>query len=54
MGMLSEGGAVNSAVADWIRQVCFPDRWLDLRYVGSGRRSGSADLLRGIIARRGD
>ena len=41
------------AVADWIRQVCFPDRWLDLRYVGSGQTSGGDEMLRGIIARRG-
>ncbi len=55
MGLMSEGGAVNPAVAEWIRQVCFPDRWLDLRYVGSGEVSGAAEaLLRGIIARRGD
>jgi hypothetical protein len=53
MGMMSESGGVNPAVADWIRQVCFPDRWLDLRYVGSGA-SGADDLLRGIIARRSD
>jgi len=53
MGLMSEGGAVNSAVAEWIRQVCFPDRWLDLRYVGSGQTSGADELLRGIIARRG-
>jgi hypothetical protein len=54
MGLMSEGGAVNSAVAEWIRQVCFPDRWLDLRYVGPGEASGADELLRGIIARRGD
>lgn len=54
MGMMSEGGAVNPAVADWIRQVCFPDRWLDLRYVGSGAISGADELLRGIIVRRDD
>jgi hypothetical protein len=54
MGLMSEGGAVNPAVAEWIRQVCFPDRWLDLRYVGSGEASGADQLLRGIIARRGD
>jgi hypothetical protein len=52
MGMMSEDGTVNPAVADWIRQVCFPDRWLDLRYVGSGAASGANDLLRGIVARR--
>lgn len=54
MGMMSQGGGVNPAVADWIRQVCFPDRWLDLRYVGSGAISGADELLRGIIVRRGD
>ncbi|HXB90517.1 ESX secretion-associated protein EspG [Mycobacterium sp.] len=53
MGMMSASGVVNPAVADWIRQVCFPDRWLDLRYVGSRQASGTDDLLRGIIARRG-
>jgi EspG family len=52
MGMMSAGGEVNPAVAEWIRQVCFPDRWLDLRFVGSGQTSGADELLRGIIARR--
>jgi hypothetical protein len=54
MGMVSADGAVNAAVADWIRVVCFPERWLDLRYVGSAAAAGGDDLLRGIIARRGD
>jgi hypothetical protein len=54
MGMMSTGGAINSAVADWIRVVCFPERWLDLRYVGSGAASGADELLRGIIGRRGE
>jgi ESX secretion-associated protein EspG len=53
LGMMSAIGDVNPAVADWIRQVCFPDRWLDLRYVGSGQTSGADEMLRGIIARRG-
>jgi EspG family len=53
MGLVSADGVINRAVADWIRVVCFPDRWLDLRYVGSAAVSGSNDLLRGIIARRG-
>jgi EspG family len=53
MGLMSASGAVNPAVADWIRAVCFPDRWLDLRYVGPVQVSGG-DLLRGIIARRGE
>jgi hypothetical protein len=54
MGLLSADGAVNSAVADWIRVVCFPERWLDLRYVGPANDAGPGDLLRGIVARRGD
>src|SRR5580693_1042705 len=53
-GMMSTGGAINSAVADWIRVVCFPERWLDLRYVGSAAAAGGDDLLRGIIAWRGE
>jgi hypothetical protein len=53
LGMVSADGVINRAVADWIRVVCFPQRWLDLRYVGSAAVSGSEDLLRGIIARRG-
>src|SRR5215813_2755034 len=42
MGMMSAGGTVNSIVADWIRVVCFPDRWLDLRYVGSAQVAGAS------------
>jgi hypothetical protein len=53
LGMVSADGAINRAVADWLRVVCFPERWLDLRFVGSAAVSGSEDLLRGIIARRG-
>jgi EspG family len=53
MGMMSAGATVNPVVADWIRVVCFPERWLDLRYVGSGDPSDADQLLRGIIARRG-
>jgi hypothetical protein len=53
LGMVSADGVINRAVADWLRVVCFPERWLDLRFVGSAAVSGSEDLLRGIIARRG-
>src|SRR6202012_2482593 len=53
MGMVSADGVVDAAVADWIRGVCFPERWLDLRYGGSAATAGGDDLLRGIIARRG-
>lgn len=52
MGLVSEGGAVNPAVADWIRVVCFPERWLDLRYVGPAKDTGTGELLRGIVAQR--
>src|ERR1700740_391377 len=55
MGLVSEdgskAGAVNPAVADWIRAVCFPDRWLDLRYIGPGAATGT-ELLRGVVAQR--
>lgn len=55
IGVMSPDGVVNPAVADWIRVVCFPERWLDLRYVGPAGSGEAADgdLLRGIVARRG-
>ncbi len=46
-----DNDAINPAVRQWIRTVCYADRWLELRYVGSAASSG--DLLRGIVARRG-
>lgn len=52
MDLMSADGVVNSAVADWIRVVCFPDRWLDLRYVGPAAATGTGELLRGIVAQR--
>lgn len=56
LGLVSDGGHVDSAVAEWIRTVCFPGRWLDLRFVGPGTGSGeadrAADLLRGVVAQR--
>jgi hypothetical protein len=55
MGLLSEDGAVNPEVADWIRVVCFPERWLDLRYLGPTPDKpdwGTGDLLRGVVAQR--
>jgi hypothetical protein len=52
MGLMSPDGVVNPAVADWIKVVCFPDQWLDLRYVGSGAASDAGELLRGVVARR--
>jgi hypothetical protein len=52
MGLVSQGGHINPAVADWVKVVCFPDRWLDLRYVGPAAGNGTAELLRGIVAQR--
>ncbi|OBI26612.1 secretion protein EspG [Mycobacterium sp. E1386] len=52
LGLVSEGGVVHPAVADWIRVVCFPERWLDLRYVGPAKDAGTGELLRGIVAQR--
>lgn len=52
LGLVSADGVINPAVADWIRVVCFPDRWLDLRYVGSVAATGTGELLRGVIAQR--
>lgn len=54
VGLVSADGVINPAVADWIRVVCFPDRWLDLRYVGPETGPARGDMLRGIVARRGD
>lgn len=54
MGLVLTDGVINPAVADWIRVVCFPDRWLDLRYVGPDTGPARGDLLRGIVALRGD
>ena len=34
--------------------VCFPDRWLDLRYIGPGAATGTGELLRGVVAQRAD
>ncbi len=56
MGLVSPDGPneirVNPAVAGWIKTVCFPDRWLDLRYVGPGAATGAGELLRGVVAQR--
>jgi hypothetical protein len=58
MGLVSQDGHINPAVADWVKVVCFPDRWLDLRYVGptrtTGQANGTGELLRGIVARRAE
>ncbi len=52
MGLVSQDGLVNPVVAGWIKTVCFPDRWLDLRYVGPGAATGAGELLRGVVAQR--
>lgn len=58
MGVVSADGTINPALADWIKLVCFPGRWLELRYVGpatagsAGQFGGRADMLRGIVAQR--
>jgi hypothetical protein len=54
MGLVSAHGAVRPAVADWIRVVCFPDHWLELRFVGPDHASATGEMLRGIVARRGE
>jgi hypothetical protein len=54
MGIISTDGVVDPAVTQWIRVVCFPQRWLDLRYVGVASADGSAELLRGVIGWGGD
>ena len=45
MGLGSQDGHIKPAVADWVNVVCFPDRWLDLRYVGPTRTTGEAVAL---------
>lgn len=49
-GVMAADGTLDPGVVDWIRVVCYCDSWLDLRYV----RPSARDLLRGIVARRGD
>lgn len=52
MGLLVAENSVDPTVADWIRVVCFPDRWLDLRYLRSTSAVGDSELLRGMVAQR--
>lgn len=49
LGVLDADGRVGDTVARWVRTVCRPDRWLDLRFV-----TGVGDILRGVVARRDD
>ena len=46
--VMSDRGSVDPAVVRWIRTVCAPQRWLELRYV----RGTGTDVLRGLVARR--
>jgi hypothetical protein len=46
MGVMDADRAVDAAVARWIRLVCRPTQWLELRFVGA-----RGAMLRGIIAR---
>ena len=53
LGVLDPGtGRIDPAVSEWIRLVCHPERWLEIRCVTAG--SASTDVLRGLVARRGD
>ncbi|CAM3250906.1 ESX secretion-associated protein EspG [Mycobacterium intermedium] len=52
MGLLSPEGAINPVVADWIKLVCFPDRWLDMRFIGPAVAGEPGEMLRGIVAQR--
>ena len=48
MGVLDADGVVDASVAGWIRAVCRPAQWLELRFVA---QDGS--MLRGLVARNG-
>ena len=43
-------GPVDPAVTNWLRVVCHPQQWFELRYVRTG--TTRSDLLRGVVARR--
>ncbi len=51
----ADTGRIDPVVADWIKAVCFPDRWLELRYVEATSASAAETpaMLRGFVARRG-
>lgn len=46
MGVMSTAREVDTSVARWIRLVCRPTQWLELRFVGD-----RGAMLRGIVAR---
>ncbi|MBV5244675.1 MULTISPECIES: ESX secretion-associated protein EspG [Mycolicibacterium] len=47
-GIMTAERTVDPAVARWIRRVCRPTQWLELRFVGS-----RGAVLRGVLARDG-
>lgn len=47
-GVLTPDRGVDPSVAQWIRRVCRPTQWLELRFVGA-----RGAMLRGIVARDG-
>lgn len=46
LGVMNDDGNVDPPVAQWIRLVCRPARWLELRFV-----TGRGEMLRGVVAR---
>jgi EspG family len=49
LGVMTEDGVVNPAVRQWVTTICQARRRLELRFV-----SGSGNMLRGLVARRGE
>lgn len=49
LGVLSGSGAVNPAVAQWIRVSCRARQWLEIRVV-----SAEGNMLRGVVGRQGE
>ncbi len=46
LGVMTADRVVDPAVAQWIRTVCRPGQWLELRFI-----AGRGAMLRGIVAR---
>ncbi|MCV7301858.1 ESX secretion-associated protein EspG [Mycobacterium barrassiae] len=49
LGVMTEDGAIDPAVRQWITATCRARRWLELRFV-----RGSGKMLRGYVARSDD
>jgi hypothetical protein len=47
LGVMTEDGAIDPGVRQWVTTTCRARRWLELRFV-----SGSGNMLRGQVARR--